>query len=246
MSLTPIGSTCHFEIVDIDGNHHRETIINKEGIITDLIMKVNKPINKPIIINADDGYHKLDLAFCYDAGDDQNGPESRESITSFANFCPTLGGTHVDGVLDGIVRWYSQYMNSIYLVNQKAKNKIKVTSSDIKTGLNCMISAAHLTPVMTGQSKELLANEDMTGFCKDIVMKGLDEWSKSNPQDLARLAKFFKDVAELRMKDEAGRSKIVQKFKKNANNNLPEKYVRPLGNKDIELVLVEGDKLCCL
>lgn len=243
MSLTPIGSKMDFEAIDLEGKSFKETIVNKDGIYTDLIMKTQKPIIAPIRCFADDGMHKLEIAFCYDSGGDE-GPDDKESVTSFANFCPTLGGTHVDGCMDGISRWFSQYMNTIYLANQKSKDKLRVTPSDIKCGLNVIIAAAHLEPVMTGQSKELLSNEDMVGFCKEVVMKGLDEWSKSNPGDLAKLSKFFKDVAELRVKNENGRAKITQKYKSNAVNSLPEKYKRPLQNKGIELVIVEGDSAC--
>lgn len=240
LSLTPIGAVCDFEAVDLSGVSHKEKIINKDGIITDLIIKTQSPIIKPIICSADDGMHKLDLAICYDAGGEE-GPDDKENITSFANFCPTIGGTHVDGILDGISRWFSNYMNNVYLANQKAKDKLKVTFNDIKTGLNGIVAAAHLEPVLTGQSKELLSNEDMFGFCKDVVQKGLDDWSKANPGDLAKLSKFFKEVAEIRMKNENSKAKIVQKFTKSAVSDLPDKYIRPLQNKNIELIIVEGD-----
>ena len=240
LSLTPVGSRCDFEAIDLEGKSHKETIINKDGIITDLIMKSKNPIIKPIICSADDGTHKLDFAFAYDAGDD-SGPDDAENITAFANFCPTIGGYHIDGCLDGICRWFMTYMNNVYLVNQKAKDKIKVNSSDIKTGLVGIVSAAHLEPVLTGQSKELLSNEDMFGFCKEVVQKGLDEWSKANPTDLAKLSKFFKEIAEIRMKNENSKAKIVQKFQKNATNDLPKKYVRPLQDKNVEFIVVEGD-----
>lgn len=241
LSLTPIGSRCDFEAIDLEGKSHKETIVNKDGIITDLIMKTNNPIIKPIVCGADDGTHKIDIAICYDGGD-ESGPDDTENITSFANFCPTLGGTHVDGVLDGLCRWFTSYMNNVYLANQKTKDKLKVNSSDIKTGLVGMISGAHLEPIMTGQSKELLSNEDMFGFCKDVIQKGLEDWSKANPTDLAKLSKFFKEIAEIRMKNENSKAKIVQKFQKSAVNDLPDKYIRPLSNgKDVELVLVEGD-----
>ena len=239
MSLTPIGSRMDFEAIDLSGKSYKETIINTDGIITDLIMKTAKPINAPIIISADDGWHKLDLAFCYDAGEEA--PEDKESITSFANFCPTIDGSHVEGCLKGITKWFSRYMNTIYLANQKAKDKLKITSSDIKTGLNGIIAAAHLEPVLTGQSKELMDNEDMIPFCEEVCYKGLEEWSKANPQDLAKLAKFFKEVAEMRLKNESGRAKISQKFQSNATNNYPVKYKRPLQNKNVELIIVEGD-----
>lgn len=242
MSLTPIGSRMQFRSIDLAGVEYKEDIINKDGIITDLIIKVKHPIIKPIIISNDDGYRKIDLAFCYDAGDQINGPDDVENVTSFSNFCPTKGGTHIEGCLDGISRWFVNYMNNIYLINQKSKNnKLKIISSDIRSGLNMMISAAHLEPIFTGQAKEILSNQDMVGFCKDVVMKGLDVWSKSNPQDLAKLSRFFKDIADIRLKSEASKAKIVTKYQSNVLTGLPAKYIRPLGKENIELIIVEGD-----
>lgn len=244
LALTPIGTVCDFTAVDKSGKVIKEQIINKDGMVSDLIMKMENPINKPIICSADDGIHRLDIAFCYDAGNDSQGPSDSEDITSFANFSPTIGGTHVDGCIDGITRWFIKYMNDIYL--STSKNKINVKAADVKTGLCVFISAAHLDPVLTGQSKELLDNKDMVPFCKEVVMNGLDEWSKANPQDLQKLCKFFKEMAELRSRQEAGKAKIVTKYQKNPLKNLPQKYIRPTGDKNIELILVEGDKQHCL
>lgn len=241
ISIAPIGSRMDFEAIDINGKRFTETILNKDGIITDLIMKVKHPIIKPIIVSQDDGIHKIECAFCYDSGDNINGPDDIENVTSFSNYCPTRGGTHIDGCIEGISRWFTQYMNNIYLINQKSKVKLKVVSADIKTGLNVMISAAHLEPIFTGQAKEILSNQDMIGFCKEVIMKGLDEWSKANPQDLARLSRFFKDIAEVRQKSEASKAKIVTKYQQNIITGLPSKYVRPLGKEHIELIIVEGD-----
>ena len=238
MSLTPIGSVCDFSAIDINGKQFSEHIVNKDGLITNLIMNVKSPMIKPIVLSLDDGVHKLEAAFCYDTGG-EDGPDDM-AVTSFCNFCPSYG-THVDGTVDGICRWFSMYMNNIYLANQKSKDKTKVLPIDIKSGLNIFISAAHLEPVFTGQAKEILSNEDMIGFCKEVAMKGLDEWSKANPQDLAKLAKFFKEIADLRMKQEAGKAKIATKYAKNPVTNLPRKYIRPLTNKHNELVIVEGD-----
>jgi len=241
LSLTPIGSTCYFEAIDINGVAYKETIVNKDGIITDLIMKVQKPIIKPIITAFDDGEHKLETAFTWDFGDTNSGPLDNESVTSFSNFCPTREGTHIDGTIDGICTWLVKYMNDIYLSNQKAKDKLKVVANDIKTGLNVMISAAVLEPEFTGQAKERLSNDDMKPFCKEVVMRGMTEWSKNSPQDLQKIAKFIKDIAENRAKQEAGKAKIVQKYQSNSLTNLPSKYIRPLGKDHIELFIVEGD-----
>lgn len=242
LSQTEIGSFCNFSATDLSGKKYTEMIINKDGIITELISKVKRPIIKPIVVFADDGYHRLNCSFCYDAGD-QDGPDDHESVTAFSNFCETVGGTHIDGTLEGITRWFTSYMNNIYLVNQKAKknDKLKVTNADIKSGLNVMISAAALNAVFDGQAKNILSNQDMIGFCKETVMKGLDEWSKSNPQDLSKLSRFFKDIAEIRQKAEGAKSKIVTKYQANSITGLPSKYVRPLGKENIELIIVEGD-----
>lgn len=239
MCQTNIGNYMTLDCIDSEGKRHIENIMNKDGIVEVLIHKVKQPIISPIMVYEDDGYHKLNCTFCFDSSvEDGN---DLLDVTAYSNFCPTSKGTHIDGVVDGICRWFVQYMNNIYLSNQKAKDKIKVNSSDIKTGLNIMISAAHLEPEFTGQAKERLSNEDMLGFCKEVVMKGLDMWSKDNPQDLAKISKFFKDIAEIRQKGEKEKTKIVAKYETNVLSGLPKKYKRPLNKKGIELLICEGD-----
>ena len=51
ISMTPIGSVVDFEAVDSQNVSHKEKIVNTDGIITDLIMKVKFPLIKPIIIS---------------------------------------------------------------------------------------------------------------------------------------------------------------------------------------------------
>lgn len=241
ISLCPIGTNMDFSAIDIHGKRFTEHIGNVDGIITSIIQSVKAPIIKPITMGADDGTRKIEVALCYDSDIEENSL-NEPTIKSFANLTPTVQhGTHVDGTIDGITKWFTSYMNNIYLANQKSKDKIKIISSDIKSGLHVVISAAHLEPVLVGQSKEAIGNPDMVPFAKDVVMNGLNEWSKANPQDLAKISKFFKDMAELRIKNEKGKAKIVSKFKQNTITGLPQKYVRPLGKKDIELIIVEGD-----
>jgi DNA gyrase/topoisomerase IV subunit B len=242
ISLCPIGTKMDFYAIDKNGKEFEEHIVNKDGIMTNIIESVHKPIIAPIYCTGDDGTHYLEVAFCFDAGGEE-GPLDRELVTSFANFCPTRGGSHVDGTIEGICRWFTTYMNNIYLSNQKAKDKLKVIANDIKNGLNVMVSAAHIEPVFSSQGKDVLSNADMIPFCKEVTMKGLDEWSKSNPNDLAKICKFFKDLAELRMKNDKSKAKIATKYKADTLSGLPRKYVKPLGKKNIELIIVEGDKL---
>ena len=240
LSLTPIGSKVHFKAIDINNVTHVEDIVNKDGIITKLIDTVETPLCKPIIFGYDNGDFKLDLAFTYDIGNGDN-ISSTESVTAFCNMCPTIAGEHITGTIDGISKWFSDYMNKIYLINQKAKDKLKVIPADIKSGLNIMISGFCLEPVFVGQAKEQLSVPEMATFAKEVVIKGLDNWSKANPQDLAKLSKFFKEIAELRSKQDAGKAKMIEKYTKNPLNNLPAKYKKPVAKDNIELIIVEGD-----
>ena len=238
ISLTNIGSQVYFEAIDSNNVKHSEHIVNKDGIITKLIDNVSNPLCKPIVIGYDNGEFKLDVAFCYDMGADNESISDSESVTAYCNMCNTIAGEHITGTLDGITRWFVNYMNTIYL--NGSKNKTTVKTADIKMGLNLMISGFCLDSVFVGQAKEQLAVPAMAPFAKATVMNGLDEWAKANPNDLQKLCKFFKDMAELRTKQEDGKQKIASNYKSSVSG-LPAKYKKPRVNKNVELVIVEGD-----
>lgn len=242
ISLTPIGTKAKYVGIDINGKEFVENIENTDGILTDIIMKVKTPMIKPIVFGADNGEKKIDIAFCYDADGGFGLPDPMEHITAFSNFCPTTDGTHIKGFMDGLNTWFCNYMNKIYLSNQKkTQNPIKIVPADIRTGLNVMISAAHLYPNFTGQAKEILSNEDMLPFAKSVVIDGLDEWSKNNPQDLQKLCVFFKNLAEIRQKSDMAKVKIIKNYAESSLSGMPIKYKRPSGNSNLEFIIVEGD-----
>ena len=89
----------------------------------------------------------METAFCFDGGD-KDGPDPNENVTQFANWSPTFGGTHVDGTIDGITKWFCDYMNKIYLASnnkntKKKKNQIKVIPSDIKSDFVLLLTLPH-------------------------------------------------------------------------------------------------------
>lgn len=247
LARTPIGSHIDFEGVDSQGITHKEKIINKDGIVGDLIEHTTNPICKPIFFKCDTGEMMLEAAFVFDGGG-EDGPDSGESVVAFCNTSPTPIGTHIDGTVDGICKWFTKYMNTIYLntnpnqKNQKGKKSksLSVVASDIKAGLVLSINAGILEPIFIGQAKEQLGNAEMTPFCRDSVMNYLDEWSKQSPQDLNKLAKYFKDIAELRTKENSEKAKIVNKYTSNVITGYPQKYSRPTKARK-EFIIVEGD-----
>lgn len=231
-----IGTTVHFEGIDQTGMSHKETIENKDGTLTYLINMTQNPFIMPIHIANDNGTMKMDMIFTYDVS-----AESEEEVISLNNTCPTDGGSHVNGAIDGICKFFRNYMNKIYLSNQKSKVKLICTNNDVRTGLKLAISTFHLYALYNGQAKEILGNEDMFPFVSETAQAGLAEWSKSNPNDLQKLCKFFKDVIELRMKSDKDRVKLSTKFSSSVLTGLPDKYIKPNGRKNTELIIVEGD-----
>lgn len=252
LSRTPIGSVVDFEGVDSTGNVHKEHIVNKDGIISDLIEHISDPRNvlcKPITVSSDNGEMKLEAAFIFDGGGEA-GPSSDPTNIAFCNFCPCPIGSHVDGTIDGICRWFVKHMNTVYLkdaapAKTKKSKPLTVIPSDIRNGLVISINAALLEPNFIGQAKEQLGNPEMLPYCRDAVINELDSWSKTNPQDLTKLCKYFKDIAELRIKENTEKAKIATKYTTNVLTGYPSKYRKPLKEKK-EFIIVEGDKQHCL
>lgn len=210
--------------------------VNEDGIITDLINKTTSPLIKPVVYGMlrQDGRMKADIAFTYDSNDLMT-----ENITGFSNFCPTIAGTHIDGFLEGITKYFREYMNKIYL----NKSKLKIVNNDIKCGLKAIVAVSHLEPIFTGQAKEILSNDDMFWFVRELTLNHLAKWSKENPNDLQRLCKYYKDVAELRVKSDEGKIKLSQQYEASHLTGLPKKYIKPTGKPSdkLELIIVEGD-----
>ena len=122
-ALINIGDTIEFTGIDFTGKvKYQENLVNKDGIISSLMMRSQSPIVAPIYYKDDTGEMKAEVAFTYDASD----ITSSESIVSYANFTPTNGGTHVKGTMDGICNFFRNYFrcrnleiihNETYLLN---------------------------------------------------------------------------------------------------------------------------------
>lgn len=242
LPLNVLGAVIYFTGIDSKGKVHSYTLKNQDGIIQYLIEDTTKPLIKPIHLFKNNGVMKADIMFTYDMSE-----AGVTAIHAFSNFCPTASGTHLDGFYDGLGYFFSNYMNRIYLAkdtgkkkNSKAK-KITVTAADTRTNLCAVIAAAHIRPIFAGQSKERLSNEEMRPFVKNMVMDALNVWSKENPTDFNKICRYLKEVAELRVKSDTEKIKLTSKYTSSPLSGLPSKYVAPIGKKDLELWICEGD-----
>ena len=237
MPATRIGLNIFMEFIDKNGKLHKESLTNTDGIMHHLYNMTQSPLIKPILMSADTGYFKADIALTYDS----TMTFTDEEIVGLCNTCPTVGGSHIEGLLNGVCNFFRKYMNSIFLAGQKSKKPLTVMNSDIKAGLKASISAFCLKASYTGQSKEVLYVPEMVPFVSNLVTKELDNWAKTNPNDLKKLCQYFKDIAEVRSKSEEGRVKLSTKYATSVIGGLPKKYVKPNGKKNLELFIVEGD-----
>ena len=240
MPATPIGTSVEFVGIKSDGKQYVRQFTNQYGIVTHLNDMLPNPYINPIGAFADNGTMRVDLAFSYDT--QSGGEENLEKVISLNNTCPTNGGSHVDGAMDGICKWFKNYMNKIYLANSKSKTKLVCTNTDVKAGLRIAISTFHLFASYNGQAKEVLDNADMVPFVSQTVMTALDEWAKKNPSDLEKVCKWYKQVIELRLKMDKEKVKLSSSFTSSLFTGYPSKYIKPNSNgKNNELIIVEGD-----
>lgn len=232
--LCKIGTCVTFNAIDKMGQKHKSIIKNQNGLYDIINMMCTNSIAQPIHFIHDNGTMKVEILLTYDvaAMDDP-------SILGFANMCPSNKGTHIDGFTDGLVKYFRDYMNKIYLANNK---KLTVNAQDIKTGLRAVVSCFHIAPLFTGQSKEDFSKEDMKPFAYEQTINALNEWAKANPNDLQRICKYLKEVCEIRSKVDDKKIKMSDKYIASVlPGGLPAKYKKPNGKKDIEVWIVEGD-----
>lgn len=235
-SLVPLlkqGAKINFIGEKIDGGKVKQTIINKDGLMDGLNAIIKKPIITPIHFGAlrDDKWMKAEIVFTFDSADDN------EIIHSYGNFCPTRDGTHVEGFIAGMSKYFRNYMNKFYL---PAKSKLTITNNDVRVGLRAIVTCSHMEPEFTGQSKEIISNADLVPFIRDLTEASLEEWAKRNNNDLQKICKYFKDIAEIRTKAEGERAKVKVK-EVSSISGLPKKFVKPTGKKNLELFIMEGD-----
>ena len=141
--LCSIGTTIIFNAIDNMGRASKTIIKNNNGIFELIDSICEKKVINPVYFTEDNGTMKVEVLFSYDIAN-----MVEERILSFANMCPSRGGTHVDGYLDAIVKYFRDYMNKIYLANNK---KLQVNTQDIKTGLRAIVNVFHIAPMFTGK-----------------------------------------------------------------------------------------------
>lgn len=73
-----------------------------------------------------------------------------------------------------------------------------------------------------------------------LTYESLTEWGKANPQQLQKLCKYFKEIAEIRSSTDEKKVKLSNQYSSTVSG-YPSKFIRPTSNNWEDFFIVEGD-----
>lgn len=97
-----------------------------------------------------------------------------EEVLSFANGIPTEGGTHADGVRQGVVKAVREHWKL------EGPKRVKVEANDIREGLVALVSVYVPDPQFRGQTKNQLNNPEVRSVVESLVRSATQDWLLQN------------------------------------------------------------------
>lgn len=177
----------------------------------------------------------VDLAFAFkEAVLDSADP--MEYMISYGNTIKTYtGGSHVDGLKDGIVKFYRKNI----IPKLKGKDKeLPIMPSDMTAGLCGFVIAKVYNPEFRGQYKDQLSNPEVKYAVRDAVCEALENQKSSV---INAMVEFTKRVTRGRMASKKTRKKDVSNaFSKDRLDKFTD-IIQNLNTVSPELILLEGD-----
>jgi len=200
------------------------TLSDKEKI-TDVIYFKEETIT-------DEDRFEAEVSVCYDSG-------YKEHTISFVNNIRTIdGGTHEAGFKAGLSKAIINYINK----EMKLKENIKIEGSDVREGLNAIISVKIGDPQFEGQTKGKLGSSFVKPIIQKITYEVLSRYFEEHPNEAKIIAEKAINAARGRMAAKKARE-LTRKQAKMSVGTLPGKLA-DCQSKDpeiSELYLVEGD-----
>ncbi len=164
-------------------------------------------------------------------------PEAGELITeSYVNLVPTTqGGTHVNGLRQGLLEALRQFCESRNLLPRG----LKLTAEDVWERCAYLLSVKMDEPQFVGQAKERLSSRECSTFVSGIIRDALSQWLHQHVETGEKIAELAIRRAQSRLKA----SKSIVRKKVTGGPALPGKLADCAAQdaKTAELFLVEGD-----
>lgn len=154
---------------------------------------------------------------------------------SYVNLVPTTqGGTHVNGLRQGLLDAVREFCN---LRNLLPRN-LKLSIEDVWTRCSFVLSVRLKEPQFSGQTKERLSSRDTATFVATVIRDHFSHWLHHHIEVGEQLVAFIIKNAQARLQA----SKTIPRKKLSGGPALPGKLTDCLAqDMRAELFLVEGD-----
>jgi DNA gyrase subunit B len=216
-----------------DARDGKEKEFNYEGGIVEFVSYLNKNrdvLHAPVYFEKLDNDVNVEIAIQYNNS-------YLDNCYSFVNNINTIeGGTHVVGFSMALIRVVNDY------ISKNMKNEPKLSGSDIKEGLTCVISIKVPNPQFEGQTKTKLGNNEVKTIVSSVVGNELKTFFEENP----KTARLIISKAQLAAKAREAARKAKELTRRKgvlSSGSLPGKLAdcQSRDPKDCEIFLVEGD-----
>ena len=164
----------------------------------------------------------------------------REQIASFVNGIPTRdGGTHEQGLKDGVTRAIRSYIDTHDLLPKK----LDVTADDIREGLFAVVSAFMTEPQFQGQTKDRLNNPEARQLIQNAFRTEFEQYLNGHPSVAESIVFRIVQAAKARLASRAAAKQARRKSAVSHRLNLPGKLsdCSSTDPAESELFIVEGD-----
>ena len=164
----------------------------------------------------------------------------RESITSFVNGIPTRdGGTHEQGLKDGITKAIRNYIET----HDLAQKKLEITADDIREGMVAVVNLYHVDPQFQGQTKEKLNNPEARSAVSGAFRTEFEQFLNAHPSTAEAIVARVIQAAKARQASRAAVQNVRRKSAVSHRLNLPGKLADCASTDpaESELFIVEGD-----
>jgi DNA gyrase/topoisomerase IV subunit B len=208
----------------------------KNGKLKDFIAqyKISSPIAD---FKQQVGNTSVEFVFGYDVETE----EGLEVIGFTNGSYNKIGGSHVNGLIEGISSFMRKYMMESYISEKEKKDKdFKIVVDDIKQGLVGIVSIYAFNPNYKGQYKEGLEDTNLKNFVYNAVRKYLRESDKTT---LNKFAHNIKRNIAIRMAAESTKKRTKKDITNAFSENKIDEYL-PISkystSKFKEMCIVEG------
>lgn len=132
--------------------------------------------------------------------------ERQGGLLSFANNIVTpQGGSHEAGFRTALLRTYNKYAED----NKLAKDPF--TAEDVREGLVAAVSVRLVEPRFSGQTKEKLANTEVSGAVQQVLNARLSRFFEENPKIAKAAIARAEKAQRARMAAESARETVERK-----------------------------------